>query len=321
MKKNEFLIEKPISVIVLAYQSSQTIEETLKSIYNQTYQNIELVVTDDGSTDDTVTIVKQWTEKNELRFCRTILVDSSVNTGTSKSLNRAVKACSGEWIKIIAADDLLLPECIEKFVDLVCEDAGEIKIYQSDEEVINDKGEIIGYMENERLRMQKVAQMENVEEQYRYFLHNDVKVSPTLFFSKKTFTEIGECDERIRNIEDYPLKLRFLRNGYRMGYLKCSTVQYRIHESVSHRIDEVCPMVHMMQRRKMKEFCCYPYVSKSDLNYWTSEWLERFQEDVIVKLFRNRPSTAVYAFIKVMSYLIPRQWERRLVEWKKRNSR
>lgn len=320
MKNTEVLKDRKISVIVLAYCSSKTIKETLQSIYNQTYQNIELIVTDDGSSDTTVEIVKQWLKENSSRFTNTLLVESAVNTGTSKSLNRAVKACSGEWIKIIAADDLLLPKCIEKFADIISRDSGNTKIYQSDEEVINDKGEIIGYMENEKLRMQKVAQMETTAEQYQYFLHNDVKVSPTLFFSKEVFIKVGGCDESIRNIEDYPLKLRFLRSEYRMGYLQCATVQYRIHESVSHRKDEVYPVEHIMQKRKLKKVCCYPYIPKNDFNYWISEGIERFQENIIVKVLGNRPSVAAHGLIRVMSYISPRQWERRLVERKNRNN-
>lgn len=317
-KVNEVVNAELVSVLVISFRSVGTIIETLQSIYNQTYQNIELVISDDASDDNTVEVVNRWIEEHGTRFKRVEVIVSENNTGTSKNLNRGVNACKGDWIKPIAADDLLLPECVRKYVEKVYRDGGKIHIYQADEEVIDENSKVTGYMTNESKRMRKLADMKTVKEQYQYFLFNDIKVSPTLFFSKKAFFEVGMCDERIRNIEDYPLKLRFLRNGFRMGYIDCTTVQYRVHNSISHRKDEVCPVNHVKQRRILKQLCCYPYIPKTNISYWCSEILERFQENVIIYVFRNKPGFFVKCFMKVMSYLIPRQWERRIVEWKER---
>lgn len=317
-KVNELVNTELVSVLVLSFRSSGTIVETLQSIYNQTYKNIELVISDDASDDNTVEIIEQWVAKYRDRFKRVEVITSKENTGTSKNLNRGVKVCRGEWIKPIAADDLLLPECVQKYMKKVQQDKGKIQIYQADEEVIDENSKVTGYMTNESQRMRKLADMETVEEQYQYFLFNDIKVSPTMFFSKKAFYEIGMCDERIRNIEDYPLKLRFLRNGFRMGYLDGCIVQYRVHNSISHRKNEVYPINHVKQRRVLKELCCYPYIPKTNISYWSSEILERFQENVIIYVFRNKPGFFVKCFMKAMSYLIPRQWERRMTAWKEK---
>lgn len=317
-KVNELVNTELVSVLVLSFRSSGTIVETLQSIYNQTYKNIELVISDDASDDNTVEIIEQWVAKCGERFKRVEVIVSKENTGTSKNMNRGVDACRGEWIKPIAADDLLSPECVQKYMEKVHQDKGQIQIYQADEEVIDENSIVTGYMTNESQRMRKLADMKTAEEQYQYFLFNDIKVSPTMLFSRKAFYEVGMCDERIRNIEDYPLKLRFLRNGFRMGYLKCSVVQYRVHNSISHRKNEVCPINHVKQRRVLKELCCYPYIPKSNIFYWSSEILERFQENVIIHIFRNKPGFLVKCFMKVMSYLIPRQWERRMTAWKEK---
>lgn len=311
LKKGEL-----VSVMVLAYRVSATVIETLESIYRQTYLNLELVIAEDGSDDDTLERIQEWIVKKGSRFEKVRVVASPTNTGTSKNANRGVAACSGEWVKMIDGDDLMLPECIERYMEQVERDQGKIKIYQADEEVINEKGEVIGYFENERQRMRKLIEMKTVEEQYQYFLFNDIKVSPTLFFSKSVFDEVGGCDERIRNIQDYPIKLHFLQNGYRMGYVEHTTMQYRMHDSISHRTKEVYPVNHLMQRRDLKKLCCYPYISKLKISYWISEALERFEEDVILYIFRNQPSLATKCFMKVMGFLIPRQWERRITAWK-----
>lgn len=315
---NELVNTELVSILVISFCSAGTIEETLQSIYNQTYENIELVISDDASDDNTVEIVEQWIAKCGERFKRVEVIASKENTGTSKNLNRGIDSCYGEWIKPIAADDLLLPECVQKYMEKVTQDKGRIKIYQADEEIIDENSIVTGYVTNESQRMRKLADMQTVEEQYQYFLFNDIKVSPTMFFAKKTFYEVGMCDERIRNIEDYPLKLRFLQNGFKMGYLDCCIVQYRVHNSISHRKSEVCPINHVKQRRVLKELCCYPHIPKTNIFYWSSEILERFQENVIIYVFQNKPGFMVKCFMKAMSYLIPRQWERRITAWKEK---
>ena len=106
-----------VSVPVVTYNSSKTVVETLDSIYNQTYPHLELIVSDDGSTDDTIQVCCDWIKAHKDRFVRTELLTVEKNTGISANLNRAEKACQGEWVKGIAGDDMLLPECIADFLE------------------------------------------------------------------------------------------------------------------------------------------------------------------------------------------------------------
>ena len=145
-KLNGIMEKELVSVLVPAFHSGNTIVKTLQSIYHQTYQNLELIVTDDGSADESIELIQDWIEANRARFQHAVLLTSEENTGISKNVNRGAAACKGDWIKIIAADDLLLPDCIEEYMRLVRADEGQIKIYQSNEEVINEKGGITGCM-------------------------------------------------------------------------------------------------------------------------------------------------------------------------------
>ncbi len=70
-----------ISVPVVTYNSSKTVLETLDSIYNQTYENLELIVSDDCSTDNTVDICQEWINAHKERFVRTELLVDEKNTG------------------------------------------------------------------------------------------------------------------------------------------------------------------------------------------------------------------------------------------------
>lgn len=118
-----------VSVPVITYNSSKTIIETLDSIYNQTYPNIELIVSDDCSPDNTVEICQDWIEEHKERFARVELLTVEKNTGTSGNCNRAEAACQGEWIKSIAGDDILLPNCIQDCIEYVSEHPEAILLF------------------------------------------------------------------------------------------------------------------------------------------------------------------------------------------------
>ena len=100
-----------VSIIVITYNSSKYVLETLESAKAQTYQNIELIVSDDCSTDNTVEICHNWIEQNKERFVRTELITVEKNTGIAPNCNRGVKAAKGEWVKLIAGDDVLHQNC------------------------------------------------------------------------------------------------------------------------------------------------------------------------------------------------------------------
>ena len=106
-----------VSIIVITYNSSKYVLETLESAKAQTYQNIELIVSDDCSTDDTVEVCKKWIAKNTERFVKVEIITAHENTGIPKNCNRGVYESRGEWVKLIAGDDILLSTCIQKNVD------------------------------------------------------------------------------------------------------------------------------------------------------------------------------------------------------------
>ena len=106
---NDTLEKQPlVSIIVITYNSSKYVLETLESAKAQTYQNIELIVSDDCSIDNTVEICKEWIEKDKERFVRTELITAEKNTGIPANCNRGVKAAQGEWVKLIAGDDMII---------------------------------------------------------------------------------------------------------------------------------------------------------------------------------------------------------------------
>ena len=103
-----------VTVAVTTYRSAVYVIETLESVYGQTYQEIALVISDDCSPDNTVALVNDWIalERVQNRFVSIEVITVPKNTGVSANCNRCIKAAAGDWIKFIAGDDILYPNCI-----------------------------------------------------------------------------------------------------------------------------------------------------------------------------------------------------------------
>ena len=109
-----------VSVLVISYNSEQYIIETLDSIKNQTYERIQLVISDDGSRDQTMQIAKEWIQRKGRRFESVKIQINEVNRVIPNKANQGLLLCEGSYIKLIAADDILREECIQKNLD-ICE--------------------------------------------------------------------------------------------------------------------------------------------------------------------------------------------------------
>ena len=102
-----------VSVICLSYNHEAYVVEALNSVINQTYPNIELLIADDFSTDHSVGKIQDWLENHpEVHFSA-----NEKNLGNTKTFNQLAKKAKGEFIIDVAADDILLPNCIEKQVN------------------------------------------------------------------------------------------------------------------------------------------------------------------------------------------------------------
>ena len=101
-----------ISIIIPAFNAENHIKQAITSALMQSYKNIEVIVVDDGSTDNTVKVVSSFTDK------RLKLLENKQNRGVSYSRNRAIKEASGNWVALLDADDWYAPDRLEKLVPM-----------------------------------------------------------------------------------------------------------------------------------------------------------------------------------------------------------
>lgn len=133
------LFQPLVSICIPAYNSSATIEGTVRSILNQTYKNLELIIVDDNSKDDTVSVVKRFQEEDR----RIRLYQNGQNLGMSGNWNHCLKLCQGEYIKLVCADDQLYPEAIEREARAMLEHPS-VNLVESDTRLVDVNGKTTG---------------------------------------------------------------------------------------------------------------------------------------------------------------------------------
>jgi len=218
-----------VSIIIITYNSSKYIIETLESVKHQSYTNLELIISDDCSTDDTVAIIEEWLKINAENFVDHKLIKVTKNTGVAPNCNRGVKASNGEWIKLCAGDDLLLPECVEKNINFskICQG---INIFISNMIVFLDDTMPKAILETRRPSNEHIwSKSVTVSEQYEQNLLEYFGNTPSYFINSKIFDKV-KFDENVPFIEDYSFSLNVLKAGFQIVYNDTDTVLYRERE-------------------------------------------------------------------------------------------
>lgn len=131
-------MEKLVSIIMPAYNCVDYIAESIRSVQNQTYQNWELIVADDNSTDGTVNMVRSMAADDN----RILLLEADINLGPAAARNRAINAAQGNYIAFLDSDDIWFPDKLRKQISFM-EQTGYGFTYTAYEK-INERSEKMG---------------------------------------------------------------------------------------------------------------------------------------------------------------------------------
>ena len=225
-----------VSIIVITYNSAKFVLETLESAKAQTYQNIELIISDDGSTDSTIQICKDWLAQNKDRFVRTELITVEKNTGIPANCNRGVRAAQGEWVKLIAGDDILLENCVEDNVCYIQENK-DVRVLFSKLKLYNETFDNENFLKTIPSRRPEPFMSDQISasNQYKMLLVSDrISFTPSNFFSRQIILDNNGFDESLRFIEDYPMWLKLTRVGVALYFMDSCTCCYRTHSEAIH---------------------------------------------------------------------------------------
>lgn len=220
-----------VSVVVITYNSSKYIVETLNSVKKQTYKNIELIITDDCSTDNTVSVIKEWLSKNKAKFVCAKLIESTINTGVTANYNRGIEVAAGIWIKGIAGDDIMLDNCIECNLRYALDNPSDIifskvKYIGNDGDIVQNPPKLFHYGAFDLTRRQFTYKL----------LSGNFLPAATSFMKKSLWLELERFDENIPMQEDWCFWIKAQLASKRLCFVNEETVKYRIHQSsVSNR--------------------------------------------------------------------------------------
>lgn len=240
-----------ISVIVATYNSEAFILETLDSIYDQTYKNIELIICDDCSKDHTANLIATWLQDiSQERFNSIKFIKHDVNLGVTGNFNDGISQSSGVWIKCIAGDDLLMPNCIGDLYDSAKSNVSDIVFGQALCFTTNlDGGKSLSTYLTPDATIEKFK-LGN-KDFFNDLMNNCFLPAPTAFFSKDVWNMLGGYDTRYIMMEDWPFWLKAVLNKRKMIFINKLVVMYRQHDqSITARKYPLIPSVISTQWKK-----------------------------------------------------------------------
>lgn len=175
-----------ISVIIPVYNSSKTIGNTLNSIKNQTFLPFEVIIIDDGSTDNSVDVIFDFINSN---ITLDIQLIKKENGGVSSARNAGIRIAQGDWIALLDSDDEWLPNKLERQIEVINKNS-EIDFLGT-----NRNGECF-----ETILWKKLSHLTKISP--KLLMVKFIFVVPTIIFKKEIISTIGYFDETQKYAEE-----------------------------------------------------------------------------------------------------------------------
>ena len=200
-----------ISIITVVYNNEKTIKDAMQSVLSQTYKNIEYIVIDGNSKDNTVNLINEYKEKLGYFI-------SEKDNGLYDAMNKGIKACTGDVVGILNSDDLYQDSDVINDV---------MQQFNNDPELDILYGDLV-YVKSDDTN--KVVRNWKSKTYYNLFFENaNVPPHPALFVRSKVYKEAGLFDLQYRLAADYELMLRmFKKHNFKSKYLNRLIIKMRL---------------------------------------------------------------------------------------------
>jgi glycosyltransferase involved in cell wall biosynthesis len=199
-----------VSVIIPTYNRSRLLRLATESVLAQTYPNIEIIVVDDGSTDDTSTVVAQCAERGQVTYIK------QANQGVAAARNTGIRVASGEYLNFLDHDDLFAPTKIERQVH-VLESRPEISLVHCRYDFIDEGGNFLS----------RVGVLPE-EELFRTLVCGCRIWSGAPLLRRQCLDQVGMFDTRLAGVDEWDMWLRIARAGYQFACIQEPLGAYRI---------------------------------------------------------------------------------------------
>ena len=211
-------MEDLVSVVLPAYNHEKFIKECIESVLNQTYKNLEILVEDDCSTDNTKEIIKSIKDPRLKKFY------STTNKGVVDTVNELLKKCTGKYIAFIGSDDMWYPTKIEEQIKVLKENPKLGAVFTAADFIDEDGNK---YDDNEPIT--QVFRLENLSQGERLRKFYDIGnhlCHPSAVLPRKVIEEIGFFNKAFRQLHDYEYWIRLI-NKYNIYIINKKLMGYR----------------------------------------------------------------------------------------------
>ncbi len=205
------------SIIIPCYNQGAWLADTIPSIQHQSFTDWEVIIVDDGSTDDTPSLADEWEKKD-----KRIIVVHQLNGGLSAARNGGLEHATGKWLDFLDADDYLLPGCLQKVADKINE-FNDVKIIQTGYQLVD---------ENKKLISDKKPAGDGLI--IDIVLKGNLGPCQSVFIEKEFASGLGIFDTTLRSAEDWDFWLRAGKAGATRAIITEPLEAYRqLHTSMS----------------------------------------------------------------------------------------
>ena len=289
-----------ISVVIPTYNSENFIAKTLETLYSQTYNNYEVIVSDDGSTDNTVDVVRSLFLQNSSRK-KALLINKHEGPGAAR--NKGIKGASGDWISFLDSDDLWNHNKLESV-------AGYILKNDDIDLVCHSLIAIDGSKEN---LMDPSKYFNNKINPFLSIYRENCLYTPALTVKKSILYQAGLFDTTLPSAQDYDLWIRLgMINNIKMGFIEDSLATHIIREgSISSNVERRLQCMLEISRKyygELKKVSKVPKIEKIRFE-------GRICSSVGLMFLRRKKTTKgiYYLFIGLLKWPFRYDWIRKLI--------
>ena len=218
--RNQLLMSPKVSVVIKAFNHEDYVAEAIESVLNQTFQDFEIVITDDGSTDSTADIIRSFKDP------RINLEISKINEGISLAMNTTLNRARGEFVAILNSDDIALPDRLERQVNFLDINL-EVTSLFSTPILVDDEGVQTQPSGNFHTALELPDYSSTTWLRY-FFFQGNCLCAPTAMIRRSAMIDCEGYDPRLGNLNDFDYWIRLLLKGYTIHVLPEPVTLFRI---------------------------------------------------------------------------------------------
>lgn len=232
-------MKKPlVSICIPVYNGALFLGEALNSAISQTYSNLEIIISDDNSIDNSLEIIESFKSKTKIPF----FIYHHEPSGIGANWNNCIKYSNGDYIKFIFQDDLMRSDCIEKMIEIAVSD-NNIGLVYSKRTILHDPNNLehkawVNYGGILHKKWQYLEINQGVLDGRKYLSDlylmnnplNKIGEPTAVLLKKECFDKVGFFDETLKQTLDFEYWYRLMKY-YKIGFIDEELVSFRLHDA------------------------------------------------------------------------------------------